>query len=236
MKVVTTAGIVILNLALSFAVLGQAPPARASQSAGNPQLEQVLTQLDAASDRFKSAVADFTWDQYQKVVDEHDIQTGKIYYRRASHETMMAADIQKPTVKKLVYAKGKILFFQPSINQLTEKDTGNNRAEVESFLVLGFGGRGHDLLKAYDVTLTGKEQVGGTAVAKLELVPKSPNVRKMFSKIVIWVDPNRDVSLKQQAFEPSGDYRTATYANIENKHISDDVFKIKKDESTKVVR
>ena len=30
----------------------------------------------------------------------------------------------------------------------------------------------------------------------------------------IWVDPELDVSLKQQFFQPSGDIQTATYTNI----------------------
>lgn len=220
---------IVVALALSgFSVLA---------AAQQPQLEAVLTQMDQASLRFKSATADFSWDQYQKVVDEHDIQTGKIYYRRNSRETQMAADIEKPAAKKVVFANGKILFFQPKINQITEKDTGTNREAVESFLVLGFGGSGHDLLKTYDVTYSGTEKIGSIDTVKLELIPKAPSVRKMFNKIIVWVDPKQDISLKQQAFEPSGDYRIATYTAIKlNPHISDDVFKIKSDSATKTVR
>jgi outer membrane lipoprotein-sorting protein len=136
-----------------------------------------------------------------------------------------------------VYSNGKIEFFQPTINQLTVKDTGSSRSEVETFLVLGFGGRGHDLPKTYDVTFAGNENIEGKNTAKLELVPKSARVRQMFNKIVIWVDPAQDVSLKQQAFEPSGDSRTATYTNIRlNTKVPDDVFKIKTDGATKVVK
>ncbi|MEO8727376.1 MAG: outer-membrane lipoprotein carrier protein LolA [Acidobacteriaceae bacterium] len=205
--------------------------------AQQPQLEAVLTQMDEASTHFKSASADFSWDQYQSVVDEHDIQTGKIYFRRNSHETQMALDIEKPATKKVVFSNGKLSLFQPKINQITEKDTGANREAVESFLVLGFGGRGHDLLKTYDVTYSGTEKIGSTDTVKLELIPKAPSVRKMFNKIIVWVDPKQDISLKQQAFEPSGDYRIATYTAIKlNPHISDDTFKIKSDSATKIVR
>src|SRR5438445_387426 len=56
-------------------------------------LEQVLTQLDAAAARFKSAQADFQWDQYQKVVNETDVQKGRVYFQKRDHETLMAADI-----------------------------------------------------------------------------------------------------------------------------------------------
>ncbi|HEY0565169.1 MAG TPA: outer membrane lipoprotein carrier protein LolA [Terriglobales bacterium] len=221
----------------ALACAAAAPSHAQAPAASNPQLESVLTQMDQASDRFKSATADFSWDQYQKVVDEHDVQSGRIYFRRGNRETQMAADVQKPAKKYVVYSNGKIEFFQPTINQLTVKDTGSSRAEVETFLVLGFGGRGHDLPKTYDVTLIGNENIDGKNTAKLELVPKSPRVRQMFSKIVIWVDPAQDVSLRQQAFEPSGDSRTATYTNVRlNSKVPDDVFKIKTDGATKVVK
>lgn len=211
----------------AFALLALTGVASAQQS----KLNAVLAQMDEASLRFKSATADFSWDQYQRVVEEHDIQTGKIYFRRSGHnnETQMAAEIEKPIAKKVVFSGGKILFYQPSIQQLTEKDTGNNRETVETFLVLGFGGSGRDLLKTYNVTYDGNEPINGTDTAKLELVPKSEPVRKIFNKIIIWVDPKQDISLKQQAFEPSGDYRIALYTAIKlNPHIPDDIFKIKK--------
>jgi len=170
-------------------------------------------------------------------VDEHDTQSGKVYFRRNGNETQMAADIDKPVAKKLVYSGGKVQFFQPSINQLTIKDAGANRSDVESFLVLGFGGSGHDLLKQWNVTYSGDETINGTQTAKLELVPKEDKIRRMFSKVVIWVDSKQDVSLKQQTFEPSGDNRTATYSNFKlNGKVADDIFKIKTNSSTKVLR
>ena len=45
---------------------------------------------------FRTTEADVTWDQYQKVVDEHETQKGKVYFRRAGNEIQMAADITEP--------------------------------------------------------------------------------------------------------------------------------------------
>ena len=50
--------------------------------------------------------------------------------------------------------------------QVTVYNTGKNREEVESFLVLGFGGRGHDLLKSFDVKYLGNEKVDGLDTRK----------------------------------------------------------------------
>jgi outer membrane lipoprotein-sorting protein len=194
--------------------------------------------MDSAAAQFRSAEADFTWDQYQKVVNETDTQKGRIYYRRTGKGDMqMSANITSPDQKSLLFTEGKVRVYQPRIQQVNEYDAGKNRAEVETFLVLGFGGRGHDLVQRFDVKFDGNEEVDGIRTAKLELTPKSPKVKNMFDKIVVWVDPTRSVSLKQQAFEPSGDYRLAHYANIKlNTKISDDTFKLHTSGKTKTVK
>ena len=51
--------------------------------------------MDKAAADFKTAQTDFAWDQYQKVVDEHDLQKGTMYFRRQNDEVQMAADITR---------------------------------------------------------------------------------------------------------------------------------------------
>ena len=200
-------------------------------------LETALTQMDQAANNFRAAEADFQWDQYQKVVNETDVQKGKIYFRRQSRETQMSAEITHPDRKFIIFAGGKIRFYQPRIEQVTEYEAGNHRSEVESFLVMGFGGRGHDLLKSFDVTHQGFEMIDGVETVKLKLAPKVKKVSDMFSTIVLWIDLRRDISLKQQFLEPSGDYRIAHYTNIKiNQKSPESVFKLKTTGRTKVVR
>ncbi len=205
--------------------------------ANNAGLEAVLNQMDTAAANFKSAQADFIWDQYQKVVNETDSQKGKVYFRRQGKDTQMAADISQPEQKSVLFSDGKVRVYQPKIEQLTEYDAGKNREAFESFLVLGFGGRGHDLPKSFEVRYQGAEVANGVRAAKLELTPKALKVRNMFNRIVLWIDPGRGVSVQQQFFEPSGDYRFAKYNNITmNQKIADSVFKLKTTGKTKVIR
>ncbi len=212
-------------------------PAPAPKPPDTAALEKVLSAMDAAAANFRSAEADFVWEQYQSVVQETDVQKGKVFFVRHDKDTHMAADITVPDKKYLVFTDAKIRFYQPRIDQMTEYDANKNKTEVESFLVLGFGGRGHDLPKSFDVTFAGNETIDGVSTAKLELIPKSQRVRNSFEKFVLWVDTARDVSLKQQAFEPSGDYRTAYYSNIKlNEKVADDVFKLKTTPKTKIVK
>jgi outer membrane lipoprotein-sorting protein len=90
------------------------------------------------------------------------------------------------------------------------------------------------MLKSFDVTYSGTEQVDGIETAKLTLVPKAEKVRNTFDHIWLWIDPARGVSLRQQLFAPGGDYRLATYSDIRlNEKIPDSVFKLKTTGKTK---
>ena len=199
-------------------------------------LESVLDKMDAATAHFRSAEANFVWDQYQKVVDETDTQKGKIYFRRTGNEVQMAADIREPNPRYVLFADSKIQIYQPGIDQITAYDTGKNRGELESFLVLGFGGSGHDLLKSFDIKYLGTEKLGGLQTGKLELIPKSQKVRNNFDRFILWIEPERGVSVQQQIFEPSGNSRLAKYSDIRiNQKIADGVFIIKTTGKTKVV-
>ncbi|MFZ3212234.1 MAG: outer membrane lipoprotein carrier protein LolA [Terriglobales bacterium] len=199
-------------------------------------LEEVLSHMDAVAASFKTAEADFVWDQYSKVVNETDTQSGRVYFRRTSKQTEMAANIANPTQKYVLYQNSTVRVYEPRIDRVTIYNTGKNRAEVESFLVLGFGGRGHDLEKSFEVSFQGYEQAGGVRAAKLSLVPKSDKGKNIFDHIILWIDPALGISVQQQFVESEGDYRLAKYSNIKlNQNIPGDVFKLKTTGRTQIV-
>jgi len=207
-----------------------------SWSQDNAGLDRVLTSMDTASSNFRTTQASFVWNQYQKVIDESDTQKGKIYFRRQDKDIQMAAEIAEPDQKYVLYSNGKVQVYQPKIDQVTEYNPGKNRSDLESYLVLGFGGSGHELKTNYDVNYLGTETVDGVQTAKLELIPKSTKIRNNISRIVLWIDPARGVSVQQQFFEPSGDYRLAKYSDIEiNKKLPDNAFRLKSTGKTKVI-
>ena len=214
-----------------FFLLGCAAIAQAQN------LESALDSMDQAATNFRSAQCEFVWDQYQRVVDDHDYQKGTMYFRRQGNDVEMAADITSPVKKYVLFTGGIVSMYQPSIDQVTQYNAAKNKADFESFLALGFGGRGHDLAKSFDVSYAGMEQVQGVNTAKLELTPKSQRVKSMFQTITLWIDPARGVSVQQKFLEPSGDYRLTKYSNIQlNQKISGDVFKLKTTGHTKVVK
>ncbi len=189
-----------------------------AHAAADPALDKVLRQLDAASAKFKSAEADVKSDFYQRVVKETETELGTVYFLHQGTGTEMGLMITSPGKKFVHFQNGQGDLYDSATKQTTHFGNSQQKARAESFLTLGFGGSGKDLERAWEIKLLGTESLsdGGTTVTadKLDLVAKDPDVRNLFSHIIIWIDPERGISLKQESSTPEGDKRTATYTHI----------------------
>jgi outer membrane lipoprotein-sorting protein len=217
--------------ALAFALLLLVHPSFAQND--NAALDKILKTMDATAATFKAAQADFEWDTYTAVVNDHDFKVGAIYYRKQGNSVEMSAEVRTsqndPVQEYILFKNNKVEIYTPKTKQVQNFDATSSKADVQSFLVLGFGGGGHEMLKSFDVHYAGTEHVQGVDAAKLELIPKSDRARGMFNKIILWIDPARGVSVQQQLFAPSGDYKLSKYSNIKlNPKLPDDVFKLKR--------
>jgi outer membrane lipoprotein-sorting protein len=220
---------------------------QSGQQADAGALASVLKKMDEAAANFHTTQADFEWDRYERVIDEvDDVQTGTIYYRRSGKDIEMKADVKmagsdakslKAEPKFVLFSDGRIRMYQPKPDQVTEYDLGKSAPDFESYLVLGFGGSGQDLVKAFDVTYAGPEKINGVATAQLQLVPKSTRLRNNFKQILLWIDLERGISVQQKFIEPQGDYRLAKYSNVQvnGKKIPDEVFRLKTTSKTQII-
>jgi len=171
-------------------------PVRAAFAADN--LESVLRKLDTAAANFHTTSANFEFDTVDTVpIYDKDVQKGVAYYKRDGHSFQMAAHIAevngKPVPKDLAYTGGKVVLFEPLLNQARVMDA----AKYESYLLLGFGASGKELDEKWQIKYLGQEVVDGIKTDKLELVAKDPNVLRLFPKVTIWLDTEHAVSLRQ---------------------------------------
>jgi len=212
---------------------------RAAPSAAN-DLQSVMNQMNASAPKFQDIQADISVDQYTAVVQEHQTQTGTSAFRRVGNSLEMVTHLKGSNgaaASDLLYKNGELDLYQPAAKTETIMTAGANRGEYDSMLATGFGATSKDLESAWNVTFQGMESVGGTQTAKLDLVPKDQNIRNNFSHVIIWVDLTRDISLKQQMVQPTGDSRTVTYSNVRyNKHPSSSLFQLKIPKGTQVTR
>jgi outer membrane lipoprotein-sorting protein len=204
--------------------------------------DKVLRRLDDAAKNFHSTEADFEFDTIQTdPIYDKDVQKGTVYYERKGTAFQMAAHINtingkpleingKPAPKVYTYSNGVFRLFESAINQVT---TYSKLNKYESYLMLGFGASGKDIEQKWDVTYLASETLDGVKVAKLELVPKDPDIRKNLPKVTVWIDPERGVSLKQIFDEGPGQYRVSVYFNIKvNQPLPADAFTLKTSKQT----
>jgi outer membrane lipoprotein-sorting protein len=201
----------------------------------------VLNKLDATSKTFKSAQADILWDHVQtQPIEDKDTQAGTLLVVRDGGGTRMALHIKtdngQPALKDMVYADGIGKMYQPSIKQLQVFKIGDNKAALDAFLTLGFGGSGQDLSKNWTITSLGTEAVNGVSAAKLQLVPKDSKLAESTPKVLLWIDTNQGVAIKQQRLQSDGTYVVFTYSNIHlNGKVPSGAFEIKTAPGTQTV-
>jgi len=191
----------------------------------------IQAQMDTSSARFTSAQADIRQELYTSAVHDTETQPGQIYFLRKGGSTQMGMKLLPPDAapgtppaQVMELKDGKARMFNPGTNQVDEfSAAGKNQQLTETFMTLGFGGSGTDLAKAWTITDEGTEAISEAGkpiqTQKLDLVSRDQNIKNNFSHITIWLDPVRDVSLKQVFFEasagkPSGDTRTVYFTNI----------------------
>jgi len=228
------------RIAVSVALLASAAAVVPAHAADD--LDKVISKLDASAKTFTSAQADIVWDNTQtQPVPDTDSQVGTILFARGKDGQMQVAlhvktDNGKPVEKDMVYSGGIGKLYEPAIKQLQVFKVGDKSAQLDSFLTLGFGGSGEDLKKNWNITPAGTEQVSGVSAVKLQLTPRDPAVAKTAPKVILWIDLDKGLAVKQQRFDASGNYVTFTYTNIHpNAKVGHDAFVIKTTKDTQTV-
>lgn len=187
-------------------------------------LENALKQLDTQAASFQSLTADLERTKVTVVVDDKSIQSGQIFVRR---DGKMRIELTQPDPQTILRDGDSFYIYNPKIHRVEEYNLGNRKSVVDQFLLLGFGTSGSSLKESYAITLQGEDTLDGHKVLRLELLPKTDEVRKQLSKIQLWLDESSWLPVQQQFFETgSGDYFIIRYRNINrNVHIPDNDFK-----------
>ena len=197
----------------------------ASRGAEAPwTLDAVLKQLDRESGAFRSLSADVERTKVTVVVNDRSTESGQMQVRR---DGKMRIDLTSPDPQTILRDGDHLYIYTPKIHRVEEYDLGKRRALIDEFVLLGFGTSGQDLKKGYLVTLQGEETLDGAKVIRLELTPKSDDVRNQISKIELWLDESTWMPVQQQFYENGAqDYFIIRYSHMaRNVTLADSRFK-----------
>jgi outer membrane lipoprotein-sorting protein len=190
----------------------------------NWTLDSVLKQMDTQAASFQSLTADLERTKVTVVVNDKSTESGQIFVRR---DDKMRIEVTQPDARTILRDGDNFYIYNPKIKRVEEYNLGNKKSVVDQFLLLGFGTSGSSLKESYTVTLQGEETLDNRKVLRLELLPKTDEVRKQLSKILLWLDESTWLPVQQQFFEMgSGDYFIIHYRNMNrNVRIPDNEFK-----------
>lgn len=207
------------------AVLAMAALALCARAAETVQA--VLSRMDQEAAAFHQVQAKVRKAAFTAVLNDTSEESGTMWLKRASRDLSMRVEITQPEPRSVGVEGAKALIYYPKINTVQIYDLGKQRGLVDQFLVLGFGSHGRDILKNYNVTVSGEETIAGQKTSRLELLPKDKQVQEQFKKIELWVPVNAGHPIRERLLQPGGDYYLFTYSDIQmNPNLPDNQFRL----------
>lgn len=183
----------------------------------------VRGQLDREAKNFHSLSARMERTKVTVVVNDRSTENGDIFVRGDK----MLLQFKSPDQRTILRTGDNLYIYNPGLKRVEEYNLGKNRALVDQFLQLGFGSRGSELEKGYEIKVLPEEHIDDQSVVPLQLTPKSDQVRHEISKIEIWLSEATWLPVQQQFYEAgSGDYSIVKYSNVvRNADIPDSRFR-----------
>ena len=202
-------------------------------------LETVLAQMDSAAASFRSLTAHIRSVKHTAIVNDDTTDEGTLWVKRIKpHVSHLLIEFTVPDLYYVGVGEKKAEVYRPKIATLEEYDTTRFRDLRDQFWLLSFGAAGRDLTAHYQVTLKGPEPVDGKPAVKLELVPKSAELKQHIPRIEMWVSSSHWQPVQQKFYDLTpGDFRISTYTNVKlNLPFPDSRLKIRPAPGTKRVQ
>jgi len=200
----------VLIAALLLAGLAVSPAAQGAQTTWTA--EAVLKQIDRQAKAFESLTADVERTKVTVVVNDRSTESGQMQVRR---DDKMRIELTSPDPRTILRDGDHLFVYTPKAHRVEEYDLSKHRDLVDQFLLLGFGTSAESMKKGYLLTVEGEEAMAGQKVLRVELTPKSDNVRRQISKIELWLDESSWLPVQQKFYETgTEDYFIIRYTNF----------------------
>jgi outer membrane lipoprotein-sorting protein len=218
-----------LIFALSFFAL-------TSVGAGGEAVDDVLGRMDRSARSFHSLTAKMHRVQFTAVLSESSTMEGTIRLKREKSGTAGIIEFEPPD-PRTVYVKGKnIQVFYPKANSVEIYDASKYLSNIDQFLLLGFGTTSAELMKSYDVKAGGVETIGGKMCTRIELTPKTADMKQLITKIELWIPEGDSNPLREKVTEPSKNYELVDYSDLQlNPRVPDSTFELKLPKGVKTI-
>jgi outer membrane lipoprotein-sorting protein len=191
-------------------------------------LSDVLARMDRAAADFRSLSAGMKRVQFTAVLSESSEMDGAVRLRRTKNGTQGIVEFQQPD-KRTVFINGKqVQIYYPKANNVEIYDTSKYTTNMDQILLLGFGTSAAELKKSYDIKDGGVQKINGADTTRIELAPRSDEMKKLITKIELWIPEGQSNPVRAKFSEPSKNYELVDYSDIKvNPTLPDSAFAFK---------
>jgi outer membrane lipoprotein-sorting protein len=176
-------------------------------------LADILARMDRAAQDFRALSANMKRVQFTAVINEANEMEGVVRLKRIKGATVGIVDFQHPE-QRTVYVNGhNIQIYYPKANTVEIYDSSKYTSNIDQFLLLGFGT---------------SSAIGGLATTRIEMTPKSAELKKLITKVELWIPEGQDNPIQEKVTEPSKNYELITYSDVKvNPSLPDSSFELK---------
>jgi len=188
-----------------------------------------LDRLDQFSRTFTCAKANIRSIVHTNSIPDDDIETGTIFVKRPGGTTLFRIDFTRPNVYTAEVREETAEVYHPKLNEIDVYDLRAYKDIAQRLFLLGFGMPGRELAANYEIRNLKHDSVDGQGAAYVELIPKSPGVRRQLKSIEVWISDASLCPVRQIFHMPDGSSRTAEFSAMEvNPKLPGNIFELPK--------
>jgi outer membrane lipoprotein-sorting protein len=188
--------------------------ALAMSSARAEELKDILARMDQAALKFQSFTANMKSTDFTAVLNETEDSSGTVRLKKGKGGTQGIIQFNEPDLRTIHIAGKALEIFHPKAKSVEIYNAGKHITTADEILLLGFGISGSELRKNYDIKLAGSETLNGERTSRLELIPKSQEVRNLASKIELWIPEGKSNAIQEKLTQPSKNYHLVVFSNV----------------------
>ena len=191
-------------------------------------LPDILARMDHAAQEFKSVTAKMKRVSYTAVIDESSEATGVMRLKRAKGGTAGIVEFGAPEPRIFHFSGRALNIYYPKANTVEIYDAEKYTKTMDQVLLLGFGTSGAELKKSYEIKAGGTEMAGSVRATRIELAPKSGELKNLFTRIELWIPEGESNPVQEKVTQPSKNYELVTYSELKvNAPLADSEFELK---------
>jgi outer membrane lipoprotein-sorting protein len=190
-----------------------------SSLAAKDSLDDLKSRMDASADKFQAMTAQVTYTTHTEVLGSDDKETGSVLMKKVkAGDVQGRIDFETPDKKLIFMSNRRVRIVLPKIKTVQVYDLGKQGEKLDQFIMIGFGTSGTQLARDYTMKVLGNETLKGAqnvAVIRLELVPKTDDVKQYVTKLELLIPQVGDTyPIQEKISMPEGNYRLVDYTNI----------------------